>query len=127
MRLNLIIDLLAYNNEIPTNDPADGLKIKNQVEEENVSEITRHFPKIIQNGASDEEISLPDSNTDYLLMFTDQEVSIKLNGSADAIILQPILAGVKTPVMLLRGDITGLTMSNSSGQDANVDITLIKV
>lgn len=127
MRLNLLVDLLIHDNVNPTNDPADNIKVKKRVEESSVSEVTRNFPKKISDGATDEAIELPDANTDYLLMLTDQEVSIKLNGSGDALVLKPKASGTKTPVLLIRGDITGLTVSNSSGSDANLDITLVQI
>lgn len=127
MRLTFLVDLLVHDNTNPTNDPADAIEIRKKVEESAVSEVTRNFPKKITDGTTDEAIELPDANTDYLLILTDQEVSVKLNGSSDAQVLKPKAAGVKTPALFIRGDITGLTVSNSSGQDANLDITLVQI
>ena len=127
MRMNLLVDLLIYDNASATNDPADAIKIKKRVEEESVTEVSRHFPRIIADAVTDEVVVLPDANTDYLLMFTDQEISVKLNSSATALTLKPKAAGLKTPVMLIRGDITDLKISNASGNAANVDITLVQI
>ena len=76
MRMNLLVDLLIYDNASATNDPADAIKIKKRVEEESVTEVSRHFPRIIADAVTDEVVVLPDANTDYLLMFTDQELNI---------------------------------------------------
>ena len=127
MRMTLLVDLLAHDNEAPTNDPADAIKVRKLIEESSVTEVSRHFPRVISDGATDEVVILPDPTTDYLLILTDQQISVKLNGSSDPQVLKPKAAGSKTPVMLIRGDITGLTVSNSSGNDANMDITLVKI
>jgi hypothetical protein len=61
-----------------------------------------------------------------VLISTDVEVSIKINGSTDSQTLKPI-TGVKTPVFLYRGSISSILVSNSSGSDATLDVTRIKV
>ena len=127
MRLTLLLDVLAYDNTNTTNDPANALKIKKRVEESSISEVSRLFPKILADGTVDEAINLPETSNDYLIMLIDQIVSIKLNGSSDSITLKPKAAGKMTPVLLIRGDITGLLISNSSGNNANLDISAIKV
>jgi len=123
--LRLIVDFLMYEGAL-TNNPEDAIKIKSKVEESDVSEGLRRL-EAIPDATVDLAITLPDANSDYLLMFTDREISIKLNSSGDALTLKPRANGSKTPVFLLRGDITALTVSNSSGAAANVDIVAVNV
>lgn len=124
MRLDLLIDFLAYDNTEPTNDPADAVKIKKRMQFTDVDEVSRLFPTKVADGTTDQAIPLPDASSDLLIILTDQTISIKLNGSSDAQTLKPKTAGKKTPVLVQLGTITGLTLSNASGSTANVDIIL---
>lgn len=123
--LRLIVDFLMYEGT-QTNNPEDAIKVKSKVEESDVSEGLRRLESI-PDATVDLAITLPDANTDYLLMLVDREISIKLNGSGDAITLKPRANGSKTPVFLLRGDITALTISNSSGAAANIDLVAVNI
>ena len=123
--LRLIVDFLMYEGT-NTNDPQDAIKIKSKVEESDVSEGLRQLDSIADSTV-DQAVTLPDANTDYLLLFVDREITIKLNGSSDAITLKPKANGTKTPVMMIRGDITGLTVSNASGAAANLDIVAVNL
>lgn len=127
MRTTLSLDFLAYDNIDPTNDPADSIQLKNRVEEANASEVSRNFPTIIPNGTTDLSIPLPDAATDYLIVLTDQVVSVKLNGSSDAQVLKPKAAGKKTPVLMIRGLISAMTVSNASGNPAKLDVIAVKI
>lgn len=127
MRLSLTVDFLAYDSAQPTNDPQDAVKIKKRVEEATITEVNRYFPMAVPDATTDLAIALPASTTDYLLIFTDETVSVKLNGSATAITLKPRASGAKTPAMLIRGDITALTVSNASGKVANLDVVAVKI
>lgn len=127
MRLKLDLNLLVYDSTEQSNDPADAIRLKKSVEESDVSEVTRLFPIKIDDGAVDQAVALPDATTDYLILLTDRQISVKLNGSATALVLKPKVAGKKTPVMLIRGDITSLTVSNASGAAANVDMVAVQI
>lgn len=123
--LRIILDFLSYEGTL-TNNPQDAVAIKRKVEESNVSEVTR-LQSSIAPATVDQAITLPDSTSDYLLLFIDRQISIKLNGSSDALVLKPKVAGTKTPVFLLRGDITGLTISNAGADAANIDLIAVNI
>ena len=127
MRLKLDLSLLIYDSTEQTNDPSDAIKLKKSVEESELSEVTRLFPISIPDGTTDQTLTLPDATTDYLLLLTDRVISVKLNGSTTAITLRPKIAGKKTPVMLVRGDVTALSVSNASGTDANLDMVAVQL
>lgn len=123
--LRLTVDFLSYEGTM-TNNPSDAMSIKRKVEEADVSEVSR-LQTAIAASTVDQSIALPDATTDYLLLFTDRQISIKLNGSSDAIVLKPKTAGTKCPVFLLRGDITGLTISNAGATAANIDLIAVNI
>ena len=121
-RLSLLIDFLAYEGQ-KTNDPQDADKIKNSLELSDVDEIHR-LKETIADTTVDRSIALPDSTTDLLLLFTDREISIKINGG-QAETYKPKSNGCKTAVLLMKGDLTSLEISNSSGADAKLDIIMV--
>lgn len=121
--LDVTLKFLSYEGQ-STNDPSDTISIKNRVQESDVSECFRYKTKI-SDATVDKVITLPDANSDYLLIFTDQTISAKLNSSSDAITLSPIASGKKSFVYYAKGNITALSISNSSGNDANVDIIAV--
>lgn len=123
--LRLLIDFLSYEGT-PTNDPQDAIAVKRKVEETNVSEVFRHQIAIAASTV-DQAIDLPSDSADYLIICTDRQVSIKLNGSSDAIVLNPKTAGMKTPVFMSRADITELTVSNAGADAANLDIVAVNI
>lgn len=121
MRLDVLIDFLAFDNSQPTNDPADATKVRNRTTEDSIVGVKR-CQISVPDSTVDQVIELPSANTEYLLILTDQEISIKLNGSGDSITLKPRAAGTKTAVYYSRGDVTALLLSNASGSAAKVDI-----
>lgn len=123
--LRIILDFLSYEGTL-TNNPQDAVAIKRKVEESNVSEVTR-LQSSIAPATVDQAITLPDATSDYLLLFIDRQISIKLNGSSDALVLKPKVAGTKTPVFMMRGDITGLTISNAGADAANIDLIAVNI
>ena len=123
--LRIILDFLSYDGTL-TNDPADSNRIKNKIEEENISKDNRQ-QLIIPNLTVDQAITLPDASCDYLLLFVDREVSIKLNGSSDAIAVKPRANGKKSFAFYSKGTISSLSISNASGDACNVDIIALKV
>lgn len=126
LKLDYITDLLIYEGTKEVNDPEDQIKARLKLQEATVTESFRR-QESIADGVTDQSIPLPDANSDYLWIFVDQQVSVKLNGSSDSITLSPKTAGKKTPVLFLRGDITGLLISNGSGSAANVDIISVNI
>lgn len=124
--IKLNIKLIGSVNE-NTNVVTDSIAVNQEISETQLSEISRIFKKEIANAASDVEILDGVSADSYAMLFCDQEISIKLNGSADSITLKPKSAGTKTPVFLLRGTISSILVTNNSGSVANIDITRIKV
>lgn len=123
--LKIILEFLSYEGTL-TNDPADAVKVKNRVEESNISEISRQ-KLIFSDGTSDASIQLPDPTCDYLLILIDREVSIKLNGGSEEMTLKPKANGTKALGFFMKGEVTGLTLSNASGAAASVDILSVRV
>lgn len=124
--LRLLIDFLSYEGT-STNDPQDAIALKRKVEESNVTEVSR-VQTVIPISTTDQVITLPDANTDYLILCIDREISIKLNGSSTALTLKPKAPGTKCPVFMMRGDITALTITNASAQNvANIDLIAVNI
>lgn len=119
--LDLTVDFLSYAASAATNDPADAISAKVRVQEDTVNAISRQ-QLVLADATVDQVVDLPDASSDYLLIFVDRQVSVKLNGSATALVLKPKVSGKKTPALVWRGTITGLSMSNASGSAANIDI-----
>lgn len=118
--LEIILKYINYTGSIE-NDPADAVKITNRIQQDDTTGQIR-YQNAIADGTTDQDIDLPDANTDYLLIFIDRQVTIKLNGGSEVFTLTPRANGVKSFAFYWKGDITGLQISNSSGEAANVDI-----
>lgn len=126
-KLKLLIDFLAYTGDSLSNNISnDSTSIKNTITQSTFSELSR-IQQQIADGASDVSMSLADSNSEYILIFTDENISIKLNGSSDSINLTTKTSGVKTFVFYTKGAITQLSVSNSSGKTANVDVISVSL
>lgn len=126
-KLKLLIDFFSYNSDKPTNDPSsDSTKIINLVKESSYNELCRKQVEIA-DAETDVNITLADAASDYLLLFTDQEITIKLNGSDDALTIKPQAIGTKTLGLVLKGDVTALTVSNASGNSASLDVISINL
>jgi hypothetical protein len=117
--LDLILDLLAYEGSA-TNDPKDATKVFNKTQETEIKGLVRYDYQI-GDGTSDQAVVVPNP-TDYLVILSDREISIKLNGWTTSLTLKPRANGKKTWVYFTKGSVTGLSVSNSSGAIANVDI-----
>lgn len=124
-QLRVIFDFLSYEGST-SNDPADSTRIKNKIEESSITEDSRQQLSI-PDATSDLAVNLPDASCDYLMVFVDREVSIKINGISTAITLKPRANGKKSFAFYNKGTITALTISNASGEAANVDIIVVKV
>jgi len=122
IKTKLTIEWQSYQGTL-TNYPSDADKISKYVEETDVTQVFRQNT-VIANGATNQAITLPAATTDYLLIFTDQSITIKLNSGATIIKLDPRVATEKCPALAIRGEFTALTISNASGTAANVDIIM---
>lgn len=120
--LDIIFNLLSYEGS-PTNDPSDGNKIKNKISETAITSVTREQFQIA-DATVDEGITFPDDNPDYVVILCDQDISIKLNGWVTALTLKTKSPGKKTLMFFTKGPVSALTVSNSSGQVANIDVIL---
>ena len=126
--LRLKMNLLTYNGIRPTNNPQDAIEIDRKVEESNVTEVSRS-QKVVPASTTGMALPLADSaSNDYLIILVDQQLTINLNGDSTGIVLNPKIAGYMTPVFLLRGVITSLTVTNSSSTTAaNIDFLSVKI
>jgi hypothetical protein len=120
--LNLIVDWLSYDGA-PTNDPADSIRLKNKIVDSKIANVSRQQLQIA-DATSNLAITLPDNESQYMAILADQTISIILNGSEAPLTLTPISNTVKTLVFFNNGPITALTVSNSSGATANIDIII---
>src|SRR5271157_2988815 len=121
-KTRLLIELLMYESIKETNDPSDADKVKNIIEECSVTDIYRVKQAIVDATAAYQIIppNMTDADFfDYLLIFTDQEISIDINASPEAETLIPKAAGVKTFVFFYKGQISYLDINNNSGNTAN--------
>jgi hypothetical protein len=123
MRLTAILDIFTYDNSKPTNDPSNATKMLQRVEVDGITGVNRHI-LALPDQTEDKNIDLPASTAKYLAICTDQTIKVKLNGSDDEITLSPTFPKKKTPVLFWRGDISALSISNTSGATANVDILM---
>lgn len=121
--IKLSLDFLGYTGT-ESNNPQDSLKFKKELEISDLEDVTRYFQVTVPAAASDQAISLPNANTDFCMIMTDREVTIKLNGSSDAITIKPVTAGTKVPAFVLHGNVTGLTVSNAGSDAAKLDVIL---
>ncbi len=116
--LDIILGLLSYEGAA-TNDPKDATKAYNATQDSILGLIRYDYQ--IADGTSDQAFVVPNPS-DYLVILSDREISIKLNGWTTALTLKPRSNGKKTWVYYTKGSVTGLTVSNASGDIANVDI-----
>ena len=123
--LNLEVDILAYNSTSISNDPSDALKISNtNVNGKSITDVSRLIMPLTAGGSL-QSIALPNSPTNYIVIFSDQQVSIQLNGAGPTLVLMPPLAGSKAPLFMYLGPVTGLSIQASGTNNANVDIWLM--
>jgi hypothetical protein len=125
IKSKLSVSWQSYQGNL-TNDPADVDKISGYVEEDSVTQVFRTRDAIADETV-DKVVTIPDDSCNYLVIFSDQTIEIKLNGSVTALTCSPRISTDKCPVFVLKGEITALTISNDSGSVANVDIILALV
>lgn len=124
--LRLILDFVAYRDPRPTNNPKDATKLDVEYELNSFSELCRKSISVADS-TTDQAVTLADPNSDLLIVSTDQEISVKLNGSSDSLVLKPKGSGVKTPALYLKGDVTAISVSNASGNSAQVDFISVNI
>lgn len=125
-KLTIDTSLIASNDTQNSNNPKDVTKIQVLMNEGAFNCLNRQC-LVITDSTSDQVITIPDANSEYLIIYTDQEVTIKVDGSNDIITLKPKTPGLKALCYLNRGDITSLTVSNSSGSSAKLDVVSVKI
>ena len=117
--LRLVFDFLA-GDDLSTNNPQSVDSLKNIVEDD-YSELCRKRIKI-DDATIDQSIQLSDGTANYIIISTDREITIKLNGSSDSLTLTPRKSGVKSIVYFSKGSFTSLSVSNNSGAECNIDV-----
>jgi len=112
-RLEGSIDLLVYSDDEVTNDPQK--RIFDYTEELSQTDILNFQSKKLQIADSvvDQVIEFDSIVPTLLFIFTDQEISIKLNGGSDITL---------SSFFTISSNITSLSISNSSGSTANTTI-----
>jgi hypothetical protein len=123
--MDITVDFISYDAALATKDPADATKIKSIVSESSVTQVYR-YQEAVATATTDLVIPLPSATIDYLLIFCDQSVSIKLNSSLTALPLTPQTPATKCFTFFNRGAITSLKLTNASGATVNMDIIAIK-
>lgn len=124
--LRLILDFLAYKDPRPTTAPKDATKLEIETEYSSFRELCRKSVEVA-DAVTDQTVTLADPTSEFLIVSTDQEITVKLNGGSEQLTLTPRVSGAKTPCLMLKGTVTGLTVSNASGQTANIDIISVNL
>lgn len=112
------LEVLVYTDNEATNNPQSRIMdIEETLSDDTVSQFQ---PLLIEipDGASDQVINLNGIEPDKLLILSDKEISIKINGSSTAIAVKKLF--------LDETNITSLSVSNSSGETATVRLGLGK-
>lgn len=126
-KLTLLIDFAAYTAALATNNPSDdATKVKLFNQEANYSDLSRQ-QILVANSTTDQAITLVKADCEYLMILVDQPITIKLNGSSTPLAVKPRTAGVKSLGLFIKGDTSTLTVSNSSGSAANLDVISVKL
>ena len=125
-KLKFSSDFIAYSDINQTNDPKDQTKIQQVTEEKDFKSLLRSKIKVL-DAVVDQSIAVPEANSEYLLIYTDQEITIKLDGATASRTLKPRAVGVKTLTYMERGSISTILVSNASGLTANLDIISVKL
>jgi len=115
--LDITLQMLSYAGKV-SNDPADATKVFNLAQDTDILSFSRDI-LVISNGTADQSVA---GAGQYVVILADQELTIKMNGSADAVTLTPSFAGTRDFLYFAKGAYTGLTVSNASGTDANFEI-----
>lgn len=122
--LNVIFQLTQYDGQVTQNDPVDSIQVSNSIQQKTITDINR-LKIVIPNATSNQSISLSSSSTNYLAISTDQTITVVINGSNTPLTLSPLVAGTKTLAFYQKGTVASLTISNSSGSIANIDLISI--
>ena len=114
------LELLVYNDAQASNNPQERVQDSKFVLSD--TSIAQWESKLltIADGAVDQAIAFDSIASEYLMILSDKEISIKLNGSADAITLAADFP------FLMKGSVSSLSISNGSGEDAQVAISIGK-
>lgn len=121
-RLDILFEMLAYAGS-PTNNPADAIKVRNRIQDTEIIGCIRQKLQIADSTV-DQTVTLPSSSTEYVAILVDQILTIKLNGGSESVTLSPRVSGTLSLAFFNRGNISSLSISNSSGSLANLDIIM---
>jgi hypothetical protein len=122
-RLDILFNLLSYEGS-QTNDPADAIKVKNRIEVSDIS-ASQRVQLVLADNTIDQAIILPEIPVDYLAILVDRQITVKLNGSDDALTLTPKANGAKTLVFFQKGVVSTVSITNESGAAVSVDLIAI--
>lgn len=115
-RLSGTLEILVFNDENVTNLPNKVLGHLKYIVSD--TSITQWSTKLITvaDAVVDESVPLVETTVEYLVIQSDQDISIKLNSSNDSLEIK------KDFPFILKGSVTDLKVSNASGTAANVEI-----
>lgn len=110
------IAVRVFTDELATNNPKCRVfDIDKSFSDDTVSQF-QPLLLTIADGTVDQAVGLNGLTGEKFVLISDQTISVKLNGSSDAIQC--------TTLMLDGGAITSLSISNSSGETAEVTLGL---
>lgn len=117
--LKLLVDFTCYEGS-SVNEATDAIRLKRLLEESSLTEAAR-IQDSVSTGTTNQTINIA-SSCNYLIISTDQTITVVLNGSDTPLTLSPKTAGTKSVALVWRGTINSLTVSNASGSTANIDV-----
>jgi hypothetical protein len=110
------LDLLVYSDSVSSNNPQEKkIDEKNDLSDNTVDQ-WQTLEIDISDGVSDQAINFNGITADKFYLKSDQSISIKLNGSGDAIACSGLI--------YMECTVSSLTISNSSGSSANITIAV---
>lgn len=123
-KVRINTDFLIYSGT-NTNNPNDLNKLGNSFEKE-IKESSRLKIQLAAEEAM--TIPLPDATCNYIMIFSDQNIDLGLNGAENMESLVTLKAGIKAPVFMKACEITQVGILNpSTTKVANLDIFIIKI
>jgi len=125
-RIDVVLDVLTQESTEFTNDPVDANKIVRRISQTGVKEITRLQMQVL-GGSTVETVPLPDSETHYVIIYSDRQVKVQINGSDTPFSVIPVTSGKKSPVFFSKGLFTEVTVQNDETDTANLDVILVKL
>lgn len=114
-RLQGLIELLVYSDTDITNNPQlRNFDQRRVLSDDSISSFPSPNLVAIPDATVDKVIDFHSITAEYLFIFTDQEITIKINGGSESFKISEFIAW--------KGEFTALSISNASGAVANVTI-----